>query len=189
MKRAKAYKPDFAESKRSKMDVLRAQKQSPEVIGNFFNMVDNIYAYHKREGHFEGDEPLPCNVYNVDEVHANPEAKHRKKLGSCKRLRKFVIASGDKFPFHITIVITTRADGTAPMKPMLIHSGTRMNMNVVEGIDADFSIHLSKNGSQDKIGFERWCRCFVLSAREGKEVIPKHFSIWMVTILGGPMRV
>ena len=44
LKRAKLYKPDFGESKRSKMDVMRAQKQSPHTINTFFNMVDVIYA-------------------------------------------------------------------------------------------------------------------------------------------------
>jgi hypothetical protein len=168
MKRAREYKPSFGESKRSKMDVMRAQKQSPVVISKFFDMLHNIYACHKKEGHFVGDEPAPEDVFNVDEVHANPEAKHRKKLGCCKRLRKFLICSGDKFPFHVTIVITTCADGTANVKPMVIHSGQRMNKNVVENLDDDFSVHLSANGSQDKIGFERWCCCFVESVRKAK---------------------
>ena len=72
MKRAKAYKSDFGESKRSKMDVKRAQKQSPEVINKFFDMQAAIYKYHKEKGHFVGDEPDPSDVYNTDEVHANP---------------------------------------------------------------------------------------------------------------------
>ena len=86
-------------------------------------------------------------------------------------MRKFLIASGDRFPFHVTIVITTRADGTAHMKPMIIHAGSRMNGNVVEGLDDDFGLHLTKSGSQDKIGFERWCRLFVQTARKDK---PEH---------------
>ena len=94
LKRAKLYKPYFGESKRSKMDVMRAQKQSPQVIRAFFSMVLKIYAHHKELGHFTGDEPDPEDVYNMDEVHANPEAKHKKKLGSCKRQRKFVIQRG-----------------------------------------------------------------------------------------------
>ena len=73
LKRAKEYKPYFGESKRSKMDVMRAMKQSPAVIAKFFTMVRKIYAHHKTLGHFLGDEPDPEDVYNVDEVHANPE--------------------------------------------------------------------------------------------------------------------
>ena len=175
MKRAKQYKPDFGETKRSKMDVMRAAKQSRPVINKFFDMVSKIYAYHKKLGHFVGEEPAPEDVYNVDEVHANPEAKHKKKLGSSKRNRKFVICSGDKFPFHVTIVVTTSADGKATIPPQIIHTGIRMNANVIENIKDDFCVHLSPSGSQDKVGFERWCRHFVSWARKGKKTNLKTF--------------
>jgi len=59
LKRAVEYKPEFGESKRSKMDVMRAQKQSPAVIAKFFEMLQGIYAYHKNLGHFTGLEPAP----------------------------------------------------------------------------------------------------------------------------------
>ena len=56
LKRAVEYKPEFGESKRSKMDVMRAQKQSPAVITKFFEMLQDIYAYHKNLGHFTLDD-------------------------------------------------------------------------------------------------------------------------------------
>jgi hypothetical protein len=92
-----------------------------------------------------------------------------------KRMRKFVICSGDKFPFNVTIVITTRADGHGKVKPQLIHSGKRMNTNVLDGIDGDWPVHLSPKGFQGKIGFERWAKHFVRIAREGKHEDRKTF--------------
>ena len=154
---------------------MRAQKQNPIVIVKFFDMLEKIYAHHKELGHFEGDEPAPEDVYNMDEVHANPEAKHKKKLGTHKRGRKFIICSGDKFPFHVTIVITTRADGLGEMEPQVIHSGKRLNANVLENIPDDWTCHISPNGSQDKIGFERWARTFVKVTRKGKPDTRKTF--------------
>ena len=85
MKRTKEHKPDFGESKRSKMDVMRAQKQSPVVMNKFFDIPEVIYAYHKKLGHFTGDEPAPEDVYNVDEVHANPENKHRNEANKLEK--------------------------------------------------------------------------------------------------------
>jgi len=97
MRRAKEYKPDFGESKRSKMDVMRAAKQSPEVIGEFFDMVDAIYEHGKKNGYFEGDGPAAEDIYNTDEGHANPESKHRKKLGS-KRSKMGVMRAQKQSP-------------------------------------------------------------------------------------------
>ena len=90
-------------------------------------------------------------------------------------MRKSIICSGDRFPFHVAIVITTRADGTADVPPMITHAGKRMNQNAVENLDGDFSAHLPPNGSQDKTGFERWYKCFVKTAREGKPDNAKTF--------------
>ena len=125
LKRAKKYKPNFGESARSKIDVMRAQKQSPATIDAFFHLLSKIYAAHKELGYFAGNQPAPEDVYNIDEVHADPKKKHRKKLGNSARNRKFIIASGDRFPFHVTIVITTRADGVPIVDPMIIHAGKR----------------------------------------------------------------
>ena len=102
MRRAKGHKPHFGESKRSKMDVMRAQKQPPEVVNSFFDVVDALCARGKKHRCFKGDEPAAEDAHNADEVHANPENKHRKKLGSCKRGRKFLTCSGDRFPFHVS---------------------------------------------------------------------------------------
>jgi hypothetical protein len=46
-------------------------------------MVLKMCAHHKKLGHFTGNEPDPEGVHDVDEVHANPEGKHKKMLGSC----------------------------------------------------------------------------------------------------------
>ena len=169
MKRAKQYKPDFGEAKRSKIDSMRTEKQSPEVISAFFDRVDAIYAHHAKLGDFGPGKlvPDPSTVFNTDEVHANPERKWTKKLGNNERLRKFAITTGDKFPFHITIVITTCADGTAKVLPMIIHTGARMNKNIVENLPDEYPLHVTRKGSQDKLGFEKWCRHFVKSARDG----------------------
>ena len=71
----------LGESKRSKMGMMRAEKQSEAVIKKFFDMQAKIYSYHAKQGHFgEGrDEPLPCNVYNMDEVHTDPEKSGQRK--------------------------------------------------------------------------------------------------------------
>ena len=121
------------------------------------------------------------------------KAKHRKKLGSMKRLRKFLITIGDKFPFHVTIVITTRADGTAHVPPQIIHAGKRINPNVLEGLNPEFGFHISPSGSQDRVGFERWCTTFVKHSRKGKSAKRKtflyldgHNSRWTYT--GAPQQ-
>jgi hypothetical protein len=66
MWRAKECKPDFGESKRSKMDVMRAAKQSPEVTGEFFDVVDAICERGKKNGCFEGDEPVAEDTRDTD---------------------------------------------------------------------------------------------------------------------------
>jgi len=68
VKRATAYRSDFGESKRSKIDVMRAQKQNPIVIGKFFDMLEKTCAHHKELGHFEGDEPAPEDVYCLKKI-------------------------------------------------------------------------------------------------------------------------
>ena len=101
MRRAKLYKPDFGESKRSKMGVIRAEKQSEAAIKKFFDMQAKTYSYHTKQGHFSKgrDKPLPCNVCSMDKAHADPEKKRAKKIGSNKRMRKFTISTSDRFPF------------------------------------------------------------------------------------------
>ena len=84
-----------------------------------------IYAHHAKLGDFGVGKVVPdiSTVFNMDEVHANPEKKWTKKVGSNERLRKFVISTGDGFPFHVSIVVTTCADGTANVLPQVIHTG------------------------------------------------------------------
>jgi hypothetical protein len=53
-------------------------------------------------------------------------------------------------------------------KPMIIHAGKRLNGNVLESITGDYTVHLSPNGSQGRVGFERWCHGFVRVVRVGK---------------------
>ena len=72
---AKRYKPDCGESKRSKIDILRAEKQCPQVIHQFFDRVVVIYAHHTKLGDFGVGNVVPdiSTVFNMGEVHANPE--------------------------------------------------------------------------------------------------------------------
>jgi hypothetical protein len=51
---------------------------------------------------------------------------------------------------------------------MIIHAGKRLNGNALEGITGDYTVHLSPSGSQDRVGFERWCHEFVRVVRVGK---------------------
>ena len=77
MARAKRYKLDFGESKRSKIDVMRAEMQCRRVTDQFFDRVVAIYAHHAKLGDFGFGKVAPdiSTVLNMDEVHANPEKK------------------------------------------------------------------------------------------------------------------
>ena len=74
IKRTKRYKLDFGESRRSKIDVMRAEKQFPEVTQAFFNRAVAIHAHHARlSGFVVGNvAPGPCTVFDVGEVLTNP---------------------------------------------------------------------------------------------------------------------
>jgi hypothetical protein len=52
MKRARAYKPNFGESSRSKLDVLRAAKCCGEVFERYFSKVKAVYKYHYDRNEF-----------------------------------------------------------------------------------------------------------------------------------------
>ena len=64
-------------------------------------------------------------------------------------------------------MITTCADGTASVLPQVIHTGARLSKNLVEELPDDYAMHVTKKGSQDKAGFEKWAKHFVNTARRG----------------------
>lgn len=68
------------------------------------------------EGYFESS----C-IYNYDEMGSDPYMSRSKILGFCSVDRSFLITTGDKFPFHVTIGVISCADGTL-MSPLVIHS-------------------------------------------------------------------
>ena len=47
---------------------------------------------------------------------------HNKSTRAAEMKRAFEETEGDNNPFHVTNMLTTRADGTCPIPPVLIHS-------------------------------------------------------------------
>ncbi len=89
MRIAKQRYPDFCESRRSSIERKRAEKHKPAVFDHFFGkVVKKVYAKMHAEGTLATPEPRADQVYNVDEMHSNPEKKRSKKLGRAGRASK-----------------------------------------------------------------------------------------------------
>ena len=65
--------------------------------------------------------------------------------------------------------------GLQESPPQVTHAGKRLNGNTVENVPDDFCLHLSPNGSQGKVGFERFCKHFINHARKGMDDNTKTF--------------
>lgn len=166
MQRARTTDAEFGVGKRSKIDIKRAQKHSPEVFDKFFDMVKALYKKLHDEGVLATEVPEDWQIFNMDELHSDPEKKHAKVVGNQKRARAFTVAAGDKFPFHVTMTLTTCANGQSIVPPQTIHVGKNMTKAILDNIPPDWAVHCSKNGSQDQIGFEKWCRHFIKHVRQ-----------------------
>jgi hypothetical protein len=166
MKRGKGYDENFGIGKRGKLDVKRAQKHSAPVFDKFFDLVKALYAKLFKDGVLKTAAPEDWQIFNVDELHSDPEKKYDKVVGHQKRKRKSKIASGDRFPFHVTVTLTTCADGSTTTPPQVIHKGKRMTQKVLDGVPDDWAVWVSPNASQDQVGFDKWCTHFASSVRK-----------------------
>lgn len=100
----------------SGIDPLRASQANEHVRDSFFCKLDAFIEILHEMGKMKWKtfSDIPSRlIYNMDEL-ASDTTKHRNKVAadSTSDLRTFTITpEGDRMPFHVTICLTTRADG------------------------------------------------------------------------------
>ena len=78
MDRAEIMYPDFCESGRSSIDRKRAAKHAPAVFDSFLQMVQKKYNELYTNNILLTPSPKAHSVFNLDEIHFNPEKKTSK---------------------------------------------------------------------------------------------------------------
>ena len=99
------------------IDPKRVRQADTDVRDALFVKLENFIKFLYQQGKIPWksfSEIPPEYIYNMDEVATNTH-DHRKKVIACKldlgRLYQEVIGGDSKMPFHITVCITSRADG------------------------------------------------------------------------------
>ena len=129
--------PDLKMGGSSGIDPLRAAQANEQIRDSYFCKLDyyieSLHAMKRMKWDKMADIPKK-NIYNMDEL-ASDTTKRRNKVAmdSSSTERTFMITpEGDRMPFHVTICLTTRADGqfVSPVggivegapPPVIIHS-------------------------------------------------------------------
>ena len=111
-----------------------------QVRDQFFALVDNMFKRLCERSQDPGDQLTgfywnslsdvpPSQLFNMDEMGSDTNKSRKKKAArkeSATDLRKraqlFEETWGDNNPFHVTVCLTTCANGTTCTPPFLIHS-------------------------------------------------------------------
>ena len=176
-----------------------------QVRDAFFDKADQMVATLWARGQDPNDKEVPywpwkrfceipgANLYNMDEVGSDPNKGRKKTTGHVDEAHdglqhRFAETDGDNNPFHVTNCLTTRADGTTPIPPMLGHSNPaskaksgspKISRSYLKGLWVDtgaggfvnttgISVFVTKSGSMTKDRFPAFCHHFVQHLPEGQ---------------------
>ena len=77
---------DLVMKRQKFLDIHRALAANPNNFKIWFKMVEDFWADHNKEGILRTEQPLPCQMMNMDKLKFDPRRKFTKKGG--KRAKK-----------------------------------------------------------------------------------------------------
>ena len=120
---------------------IRHNPPRAQVRDQFFALVDKMFKRLYERSQDPGDPiingfnwkslaDVPAHhLFNMDEMGTDTNKSRKKKAARTenatdlrKRAQLFEETWGDNNPFHVTVCLTTCANGTLPIPPFLIHS-------------------------------------------------------------------
>ena len=191
----KRHESELGEYRTSNIEIKRVKACTIEVRNKFFH---NMVEFHKRlvdEKVFKTiNDILAHHLFNYDEKKESTIGKRNKKLGDKTNTYHCDITGTDNEAFHVTNGMTCCADGVTFIPPAIIHSspGTKsgnscnISTKLVEGLDPDMMVYVTKNGSATKDFFLAYCYHFVKNLPDkygvGKEpailYLDGHSRLW-----------
>ena len=110
-----------------------------------------------------GAEAQPWQLFNMDETAIEGEGRFGRLIGSrYVSQRVSPIVSGEHgASFHVSLVVTSRADGADIVPPMIIQSGVaHITMLKISDVEPTWCVDANKTGSMTKEVFRRWAMFF-----------------------------
>lgn len=163
------------------MDKQRIRAASMERIEAYNTLKLAFYARLKREGKIKGDFPLARQILNMDEMAEEAISKWGKmyavddKDDPYNDRRQLFAKHGDKQePFHVTLAMTTCADGSYFVDPFIIHSGSSntddskqtISREIASNLPKGSTVTVSGSGSMTRVLFSHYAQHLVRSVNK-----------------------
>jgi hypothetical protein len=146
--------------KTSAISQRRAKAASPLLADAMYSKFLNRQAGLIANKVFPAEGPSASQVLNADEVGCDPTGKIKStfSFGKPRDERRFHTVTSEHAPWWASIVLTSCADGTLPVPPLIIHQGDEhfITGEMMMNLRPDIHVTVSKSGYCNGAAFRAW---------------------------------
>ena len=140
--------------KASDLSIKRAKAKSPHLTRLFFDMLKRVYADAALREQMRDSTPEPMMMGNFDEIGLSHKGSWpiaitvaQKNGRDCQINKKlYRLSTGERNEFWATLFLFTKADGTCPAPPVIVHQAAKRTAAHTMYLPSDWCVLTSPSG-------------------------------------------
>lgn len=162
---SRLHKENLGLFKPTPISLARAAQSDPAKNKSMHDMLRARWKVDHEAGRLETVIPRGCQIFNMDEIGFSAEELKGLIIGSRLNETHGVITSHEKNLHRATVLLTTAADGTTPIPPLVIHEGAFITELNQSNLPPHWISTVSPKAYINAAIFLRWAKLFVKHCR------------------------